>query len=172
MYLPETTDRRKSPHWNRLSMIQRLSPSLPSKVSSLNYVLLLCITLSSITFHSFIYSFIHSFITKIYIEPLQGYYSEALPILARLKGTGFSRMCQNELWGLRSNRSTNGNPFGPFHTEGSTTKNARVCLVDVRAKGGVPRPGAAPFRWTEDAATSGTRGETAKISKVHWSRPE
>jgi len=27
----------------------------------------------------------HSFITEIYIEPLQGYYSEALPTLARLK---------------------------------------------------------------------------------------
>ena len=31
--------------------------------------------------------FIHSFITWIYIAPLQGYYSEALPTLARLKGT-------------------------------------------------------------------------------------
>src|SRR6218665_3483918 len=29
--------------------------------------------------------FIHSFITKIYIAPLQGYYSEVLPTLARLK---------------------------------------------------------------------------------------
>src|SRR6218665_1667918 len=29
--------------------------------------------------------FIHSFITDIYIAPLQGYYSEALPTLARLK---------------------------------------------------------------------------------------
>src|SRR6218665_1971971 len=29
--------------------------------------------------------FIHSFITEIYIAPLQGYYSEALPALARLK---------------------------------------------------------------------------------------
>ena len=29
--------------------------------------------------------FIHSFITEIYIAPLQGYYSEALPTLARLK---------------------------------------------------------------------------------------
>jgi len=28
---------------------------------------------------------IHSFITEIYIAPLQGYYSEALPTLARLK---------------------------------------------------------------------------------------
>src|SRR6218665_1235292 len=31
------------------------------------------------------YHFIHSFITEIYIAPLQGYYSEALPTLARLK---------------------------------------------------------------------------------------
>ena len=30
-------------------------------------------------------TYIHSFITKIYIAPLQGYYSEALPTLARLK---------------------------------------------------------------------------------------
>src|SRR6218665_1274708 len=30
-------------------------------------------------------TFIHSFITEIYIAPLQGYYSEALPTLARLK---------------------------------------------------------------------------------------
>src|SRR6218665_3273576 len=30
-------------------------------------------------------SLIHSFITEIYIAPLQGYYSEALPTLARLK---------------------------------------------------------------------------------------
>jgi len=34
----------------------------------------------------FIHSFIHSFITEIYITPLQGYYSEAPPTLARLKG--------------------------------------------------------------------------------------
>ena len=29
----------------------------------------------------------HSFITEIYIAPLQGYYSEAFPTLARLKRT-------------------------------------------------------------------------------------
>jgi len=29
--------------------------------------------------------FIHTFITWIYIAPLQGYYSEELPTLARLK---------------------------------------------------------------------------------------
>ena len=34
------------------------------------------------------YSFIHSFITEIYIALLQGYYSEALPTLARLKRRG------------------------------------------------------------------------------------
>ena len=33
------------------------------------------------------HSFIHSFITEIYIAPLQGYYSEAFPNLARLKRT-------------------------------------------------------------------------------------
>jgi len=31
---------------------------------------------------------IHSFITWIYIAPLQGYYSEALPTLAQLKTAG------------------------------------------------------------------------------------
>jgi len=30
-------------------------------------------------------AYIHSFITEIYIAPIQGYYSEALPTLARLK---------------------------------------------------------------------------------------
>ena len=33
----------------------------------------------------FIKAFIHSFITEIYIAPLQDYYSESLPNLARLK---------------------------------------------------------------------------------------
>ena len=33
------------------------------------------------------YSFFHSFIMEIYIAPLQGYYSEALPIPALLKRT-------------------------------------------------------------------------------------
>jgi len=32
-----------------------------------------------------IHSFIHSFITEIYTALLQGYYSEALPTLTRLK---------------------------------------------------------------------------------------
>src|SRR6218665_878171 len=36
--------------------------------------------------HSFIHSsFIHSFITEIYIAPLQGYYSEALPTFPRVR---------------------------------------------------------------------------------------
>jgi len=33
------------------------------------------------------FEFIHSFITEIYIAPLQGNYSEELPTLARLKRT-------------------------------------------------------------------------------------
>jgi len=37
--------------------------------------------------YSFNHSFIHSFIIDIYIAPLQGYYSAALPIPARLKRT-------------------------------------------------------------------------------------
>ena len=32
---------------------------------------------------------IHSSITEIYIAPLQGYYSEALPTIARLKNKSF-----------------------------------------------------------------------------------
>src|SRR6218665_2392995 len=41
------------------------------------------------------YSFIHSFIrlTNIYIAPLQGYYSEALPTLARLKRRSLTGIC-------------------------------------------------------------------------------
>src|SRR6218665_3775187 len=35
--------------------------------------------------HNTVINAIHSFITEIYIAPLQGYYSEALPNLARLK---------------------------------------------------------------------------------------
>ena len=38
----------------------------------------------AVTSPAFIHSFI-TFITEIYIAPLQGYYSEALPTLARLK---------------------------------------------------------------------------------------
>jgi len=34
-------------------------------------------------------SFSHSFITEIYIAPVKGYYSEALPTLARLKRAVF-----------------------------------------------------------------------------------
>src|SRR6218665_2463693 len=37
--------------------------------------------------YNLIHSFIHSFITWIYTAPLQGYYSEALPIIAWLKRT-------------------------------------------------------------------------------------
>ena len=47
-------------------------------------------------------AFIHSFITEIYIAPLQGYYSEALPTLARLKRRVLSKMCQKESWGAIS----------------------------------------------------------------------
>src|SRR6218665_481157 len=40
-------------------------------------------------------SFIHSFITEIYIAPLQGHYSEALPTLARLKRRVLRLECNN-----------------------------------------------------------------------------
>ena len=43
--------------------------------------------------------FIHSFIREIYIASLQGYYSEALLTLARLKRSVLSKMYQKESWG-------------------------------------------------------------------------
>src|SRR6218665_4149116 len=73
-----------------------------------------------------------SFITKIYIAPLQGYYSEALPILAKLKRTIFRVEWNVSERTLGSNRRANGSQF---HTEGPTTENARVCPVKVGAKG-------------------------------------
>jgi len=64
--------------------------------------------------------FIHSFVTWIYIAPLQGYYSEALPTLAWLK-TAVLRVEYNaSKWTLGSNHSANGSPF---QTERPTTKN-------------------------------------------------
>src|SRR6218665_1888735 len=86
--------------------------------------------------HSMINLFIRS-LTEIYIAPLQGYYSEALPTLARLKRkfSGLSRMCRKEPWGAISV------PKGsPFHTEGPTTENGRVWLVEVREKGTKSNP--------------------------------
>src|SRR6218665_3529240 len=82
-------------------------------------------------------AFIHSFITKIYIAPLQGYYSEALQILARLKRRVL-RLEQNvSVRILGSNRCDKGRPF---HTEGPTTENARAWVVEVRAKGTESNP--------------------------------
>src|SRR6218665_1071705 len=81
--------------------------------------------------------FIHSFITEIYIAPLQGYYSEALPTLARLK---------RRVLRLESNVSERilGNNLcdrgSPFHTEGPTTENARAWVMEVQAKGTKSNP--------------------------------
>src|SRR6218665_3012779 len=77
-------------------------------------------------------SFIHSFITEIYIEPLQGYYSEALPTLARLKRRVLRLEKNVSERILGSNLCDKGSLF---HTEGPTTENARAWVVGVRAKG-------------------------------------
>ena len=54
---------------------------------------------------------------------------------------------------MGSNRSVN---ESPFHTEGPTTENARVCLMEVQPK--------------ETKSTSGTQDGTARISQVIRSR--
>src|SRR6218665_1741899 len=76
-------------------------------------------------------TFIHSFITEIYIAPLQGYYSEALPTLARLK----RRVLRLELNVLERILGSNlCDRVSPFHTDGPTTENAPAWVVNVRAK--------------------------------------
>ena len=57
-----------------------------------------------------------------------------------------------------SNRCPN---ESPFHTEGSTTENARACLGEVRAKGteGTPVPVSGGKRMNNNAcASSSVRG--------------
>src|SRR5688572_27506562 len=76
-----------------------------------------------------IHSFIHS---GIYIAPLQGNYSEALPTPTRPKRTVLSlvRKVSGRLPGCR--RSSRGRPFQII---GPATEKARFCIVAVRAKG-------------------------------------
>jgi len=50
----------------------------------------------------------HSFIADIYIAPLEGYYSEALPTIARLKRTVFRPEQNVSERTLGSNRCANG----------------------------------------------------------------
>ena len=69
---------------------------------------------------------------KIYIAPLQGYYSEAFPILARLKRITFRLEWNVSEITLGSNRSANGSPFLKVRP---TIENAWFCLVELRAKG-------------------------------------
>jgi len=46
-----------------------------------------CVRLShDLCAHAHTHRFIHSFITEIYIVPLQGYYSETLPTLGQIRG--------------------------------------------------------------------------------------
>src|SRR6218665_1556199 len=76
-------------------------------------------------------AFIHSFNTETYIAHLQGYYSEALPALARLKRI-VSRLELNVSETIPgSNRCAKGRTF---HTERSSTENARAWVVGVRGK--------------------------------------
>src|ERR1043165_7033420 len=80
---------------------------------------------------------IHSFISNIYIAPLQENYSEALPTPARPKRAVL--MCEKNIGEkvLGKRRSSRGRPF---QVEGPTTKKARFCIVEVRAKGTSRRP--------------------------------
>src|SRR3984885_10657330 len=73
----------------------------------------------------------------IYIAPLQGIYSEALPTPARRKRTGLELERNTDgidLWRRRSSKGS------PFQVEGPRTEKARFCLVEVRANGTWRRP--------------------------------
>src|ERR1043165_10141682 len=80
---------------------------------------------------------IHSFISNIYIAPLQENYSEALPTPARLKRAVLR--CEKNIGEkvLGKRRSSRGRPF---QVEGPTAKKARFCIVEVRARGTSRRP--------------------------------
>ena len=58
-------------------------------------------------------SFIHSFITKFYIAPLQGYYSGALPTPVWLKGqfSGKYRKIQSGFWDASAASRGRGQPL-------------------------------------------------------------
>src|SRR6218665_2842811 len=75
---------------------------------------------------------IHSFITEPYIAPLQGYYSETLPTLARLKEKSFEAKVEyvRKNPGEKSLRQRK-----PIPHRGPTTENARVWVVELRAQG-------------------------------------
>src|SRR6218665_652518 len=82
--------------------------------------------------YSLIHSFIHSFTLNIYIAPLQENYSEALPTPARSNKAVLKREKNAGEVVLLKMRSSEGRPF---QVEGLTTEKARICLVEVRAKG-------------------------------------
>src|SRR6218665_435104 len=107
-----------------------------------------------------ILGFIRSFITESYIAPLQGYYSEALPTLARLKRRVL-RLKQNVSERiLESNRCAKGRPF---HTEGPTTENARPELWRYEQK----EQRVTPVSMSGVNCDLWGRGGTAKISEVY-----
>src|SRR5688572_11634539 len=87
-----------------------------------------------------LHSFIHS---GIYIAPLQGNYSEALPTPTRPKITVLSlvRKVSSRLPGCRC--SSRGRPFQII---GPATEKARFCIVAVRAKGTIKTPFSAERR--------------------------
>src|ERR1700733_15029059 len=73
----------------------------------------------------------------IYIAPLQGIYSEALPTLARRKRTVLRLERNTEGIDLERRRSSRGSPF---QVEGPRTEKALFCLMEVRANGTCRRP--------------------------------
>ena len=79
----------------------------------------------------------HSFMSNICIAPFQENYSEALPTPARLKRAALRWEENVGDKVLKKRRSSEGRPF---QVEGSTTENARFCLVEVRPKGTRRRP--------------------------------
>src|ERR1700735_3175485 len=83
----------------------------------------------------FIYLFIY--LMDIYIAPLQGIYSEALPTLARRKRTVLRLERNTDGIDLGRRRSSRGSPF---QVEGPRTEKARFCLMEVRANGTWRRP--------------------------------
>ena len=76
--------------------------------------------------------FIHSFIPRIYIAPLQGTYSEALPAQPRLNREDLSRRQKAGILLRGIKRSSSGSPF---QVEGPTIEKARRCLRHERARG-------------------------------------
>src|ERR1700733_8687828 len=72
----------------------------------------------------------HFHLMDIYIAPLQGIYSEALPTPAWRKRTVLRLERNTDGIDLGSRRSSRGNPF---QVKGFRTEKARFCLTEIRA---------------------------------------